>query len=451
MSDQAKSPTAEQPWPNQTYAWYVVIVLYFGAVISFLDRQIIALVVADIKADLGLTDFEIGLLQGPPFGIFYALMSVPIALMADQRSRRNIIIAGVTFWSMATAACGMASQFVHLFLARIGVGVGEATLGPSAYSIISDYFPKRKLAMAMSVFTMGNLTGVGLAMVLGGALIAALKDAGTLHLPLLGDLKPWQAAFVAAALPGLILAMLMLTVREPLRRGRTSEVVDSKQQMAEFVAFVRSHKGTLTTLFISYSMLVLVAYGNFSWMVVFFSRSFGWTASEAGYVYGMVVLVFGTSGAFFGGWYASWLDRRGYRDAPFRATLICAIPTAPVAAGVFLFAPDAWWAVACLALWQFLAAVPAGLSGAAMMSITPNQMRAKISSFYLFVSNIVGISLGATSVGFLTTYVFKDDQLLPWSLAVVNCGLPPVVCVLMYLGLRMYRKSLADTEAATAA
>jgi MFS family permease len=450
MHEQVRAPAAEAPWPNQTYAWYVVIILYFGAVISFLDRQIIALVVADIKADLGLTDFEIGLLQGPPFGIFYALMSVPIALLADQRSRRNIIIAGVTFWSMATAACGMASQFVHLFLARIGVGVGEATLGPSAYSIISDYFPKNKLAMAMSVFTMGNLTGVGVAMVLGGALIATLKQTGPIDLPLLGELRPWQAAFVAAGLPGLVLAMLMLTVREPLRRGRTSEEVNSKRQLGEFVAFVKAHRGTLATLFVSYSLLVLVAYGNFSWMVVFFSRSFGWTASEAGYVYGMVVLIFGTGGAFFGGWYASWLDRRGYRDAPFRATLICALPTAPVAAGVFLFAPDAWWAAALLAIWQFLAAVPAGLSGAAMMSITPNQMRAKISSFYLFVSNIVGISLGSTSVGFLTTYVFRDDQLLPLSLAAVNCVLPPVVCVLMFIGLKKYRKSLAETEAATA-
>jgi MFS family permease len=450
MQEPTRAATVEAPWPNQTYAWYVVIILYFGAVISFLDRQIIALVVADIKIDLGLTDFEIGLLQGPPFGIFYALMSVPIALLADQRSRRNIIIAGVTFWSLATAACGMASNFWHLFLARIGVGVGEATLGPSAYSIISDYFPKRKLAMAMSVFTMGNLTGVGLAMVLGGALIAALKTAGPIELPLLGELRPWQAAFVAAAVPGLVLAVVMLTVREPVRRGRTSQEADSKRQLAEFVAFVRAHSGTLTTLFVSYSMLVLVAYGNFAWMVVFFSRSFGWTASEAGYVYGVVVLIFGTGGAFFGGWFASWLDRRGYRDAPFRATLICAVPTAPVAAGVFLFAPDAWWAAAFLAVWQFLASVPAGLSGAAMMSITPNQMRAKISSFYLFVSNIVGISLGATSVGFLTTYVFRDDQLLPWSLAAVNCVLPPIVCVLMFIGLKKYRHSLASSEAAQA-
>jgi MFS family permease len=448
MHEQVNAQTAEAPWPNQTYAWYVVIILFFGAVVSFLDRQIIALLVTDIKADLGLSDFEIGMLQGLPFGIFYALMSVPIALLADQRSRRNIIVAGVTFWSLATAACGLAGNFWHLFLARIGVGVGEATLGPSAYSIISDYFPKSKLSMAMAVFTMGNLMGVGIAMVLGGALIVVLKDMGTITMGPLGTVAPWQVAFFVAALPGLLLGLLMLTVREPVRRGRTGqEAVGSRNQLGEFVRFVKSHAGTLATLFASYSLLVLVAYANFAWMVTFFSRSFGWTASQSGFVYGLVVLVFGTSGAFFGGWFASWLDRRGYKDAPFRATLICTVPMAPIAALMFLVAPDGWWAAALLAPWQFLGGVPSGLSGAAMMSITPNQMRAKISSFYLFVSNIVGISLGSTSVGFLTTFVFKDDGMLNLSLAAVNCLLTPIVLVLMFIGLKKYRRSLEEAEA----
>ncbi|MGE0666938.1 MAG: spinster family MFS transporter [Sphingomonadales bacterium] len=451
MNQQPGSPTADAPWPNQTYAWYVVIILFFGAVVSFLDRQIIALLVADIKADLGLSDFEIGMLQGPPFGIFYALMSVPIALLADSRSRRNIIIAGVSFWTMATAACGLAGNFWHLFLARIGVGVGEATLGPSAYSIISDYFPKNKLSMAMAVFTMGNLMGVGLAMVLGGAVIAVLREMGTITLGPLGEMAPWHVAFFVAAVPGVLLALLMLTVREPIRRGRTATATSGgKQQMAEFGRFVAANRGTFFTLFASYSLLVLVAYGNFAWMVAFFSRSFGWDAPQSGYVYGMIALTFGTSGAFFGGWFASWLDRRGYRDGPFRATLICTIPAAPIAACIFLVAPDGWWAAGFLAAWQFLGGVPSGLSGAAMMSITPNQMRAKISSFYLFVSNIVGISLGATSVGFLTTHVFHDDSMLNVSLAVVNCVFPPLVVLLMWVGLKKYRKSLQDAELAVA-
>jgi MFS family permease len=442
----------EPPWANPAYAWYVVIVLFLAAIVSFVDRQIIALVVDDIKADLGLTDLHIGLLQGPPFGIFYALMSIPIALAADRYSRRNIIIAGVTFWSMATAACGLAGNFWHLFLARIGVGVGEATLSPSAYSMISDYFPKQKLALAMAVFTMGNLTGVGLAMVLGGMLIVWLKSIGPVDFPLFGTLQPWQLTFVMVGVPGLLLALLMLTIREPVRRGRSAATDESsKGQLAEFRVFLRAHRQTFTTLFASFTVLVLIAYGNFAWMIVFLVRTFGWTAGEAGLAYGMVVLVFGTSGAFFGGWLANVLARRGHTDAPYRATMLCTLPLAPFAALTFLAAPDGWWALALFAPWQFFGAVPAGLAGAAMMTITPNQMRAKISAVYLFFSNIIGLSLGPTVVGYLTTYVFRDDALIRYSLNLVNCVGPPIAVVLIWLGMSSFRDSVRriEDEAAT--
>jgi MFS family permease len=450
MTHVEAAPRVDAPWPNPVYAWYVVIVLFLAAIVSFVDRQIIALVVEDIKADLGLDDLQIGLLQGPPFGIFYALMSIPIALAADRFNRRNIIVAGVTFWSLATAACGLAGQFWQLFLARIGVGVGEATLSPSAYSMISDYFPRPRLPLAMAVFTMGNLTGVGLAMVLGGALIVWLKHIGDVELWLLGVLKPWQFTFVIVAIPGLLLAVLMLTVREPLRRGHSpaAEASQGAGQLRAFARFLRSHVRTFATLFASFTVLVLIAYGNFAWMVVFFVRTFGWTAGEAGLVYGLVVLVFGTSGAFFGGWLANVLAGRGYVDAPYRATLLCTLPLVPFAALTFLVAPDGWWAAALYAPWQFFGAVPAGLAGAAMMTITPNEMRAKVSSVYLFFSNIIGISLGPTVVGYLTTHVFRDDLLVRYSLAAVNCAAPPLAVLLIWLGMSAYRESVRRTETA---
>ncbi|MEN3952703.1 MFS transporter [Iodidimonas sp. SYSU 1G8] len=452
MQDSESVRPGEPPWPNPAYAWYVVIVLFIGAIVSFLDRQIIAIMVSDIKLDLGLSDFEIGLLQGPPFGIFYALMSIPIALAADQFNRRNIIAIGVTFWSLATAACGFAGHFWHLFLARISVGVGEATLSPSAYSIISDYFPKSKLAMAMSVFTMGNLTGVGLAMVLGSALLAALNAIGPTDLPLLGTMRPWQLAFVAVGLPGLLLALLVLTIREPYRRGRTvsDETQGGKAQLADFIAFLRSHSATFGHLLVSFTILVLIAYANFAWVVQFFVRSFGTTQTEAGMWYGTIVLIFGTMGAFFGGWLSNRLMRAGYVDAPFRASLICTLPLAVCAFFAFVVAPDSWWALVALAPCQFLGAVPAGLAGTAMMSITPNQMRAKAASVYLFFSNIVGISLGSTMVGFLTTHVFRDDSRLGHALAIINCGGAPIAALIIFLGMKHYRASLLHVEELTA-
>ena len=222
------APTSDPPWPGSIYAWYVAGVLYVGSIVSFLDRQIIALMVDDIKLDLGLNDFEIGLLQGPPFGIFYALMSIPIALAADRSNRRNIVVAGVTFWSLATAACGLAGNFWHLFLARVGVGSGEACLAPCSYSMISDYFRTTLLPLALAVFTMGNLTGVGLAMIIGGAVITFARQID-LNLWLLGEIAPWQFSFIVIGLPGLLLALLMLTIREPYRRGRSTPLTNNEQ------------------------------------------------------------------------------------------------------------------------------------------------------------------------------------------------------------------------------
>ncbi len=424
---------------NSRYAWFVVVVLYLGAVLSLMDRQIISLLVADIKLDLGLTDFEIGLLQGPPFGIFYALMSIPIAVMADRGNRRNIIVAGMTFWSLATAACGLASNFWHLFLARVGVGAGEATLSPCAYSIISDYFERRLLPMAMSVFTMGNLSGVGLAMIIGGGVIVWARELNEISLPLIGTVVPWQLSFIMIGLPGVALALLVWSLKEPARRG-PHRVEDAT--LKAFFGFVRSHGKTFATLFASFTMLVLVAYGNFAWVPSFFMRTYGWSTAEAGSIYGIIVATFGTAGALIGGWLASWLAARGCIDGPYRATLLLSLPLAPLAILVFWWAPDGWWAAFWYAPYQICSAAPAGLAAAAMMTITPNAMRAKIGSAYLFCSNFIGLSLGAALVGYLTTHAFGDDALIGRSLLVVNVIGAPLACLFILIGMKPFRASV---------
>lgn len=441
-SSSMRDPRAglEPPWPDQRYAWFVVIVLFLGAVLSLMDRQIIALLVEDIKADLGLNDFEIGLLQGPPFGIFYALMAIPIALAADRKNRRNIIAAGMIFWSLATAACGLAGNFWHLFLARIGVGAGEACLSPCSYSIISDYFERRLLPMAMSVFTMGNLSGVGLAMIIGGGVIAWARQLGEVSLPLAGTVSPWQLAFLLIGLPGILLALLVLSLKEPVRRGQADAAESAT--LSAFIGFVKQHGRTFVTLFASFTMLVLVAYGNFAWVPSFFIRTFGWSTAEAGYWYGLVVATFGTGGALLGGWLASYLAGKGHLDAPYRATLYLSLPLAPLSVMVFWVAPDGWWSMFWFAPYQICSAAPAGLAATAMMTITPNQMRAKIGSTYLFFSNFIGLSLGAATVGFITHYVFGNDQAIGWSLLMVNCAGAPLACLFILLGMKPFRASV---------
>jgi MFS family permease len=204
---------------NSGYAWYVVIVLMVIYTLSFIDRQILAFLVGPIRADLQISDTAIGLLGGFAFAIFYTLLGLPMGWLADRKSRRGLIAIGLVFWSLMTALCSLARSFGTLFAARIGVGVGEATLTPAAFSLIADYFPREKLARALSVYSMGILIGSGLAFIVGGAVVQAMNGMPALQVPVLGTMAPWRLTFLIVGLPGLAIALLLLTVREPVRRN----------------------------------------------------------------------------------------------------------------------------------------------------------------------------------------------------------------------------------------
>ncbi len=440
-----------QPWPDTKYAWFVVIVLFTCSIFSFLDRQILSLLVEEIKRDLGLSEVQVGWLQGAPFAIFYATMSVPIALAADRLNRKNIIAIGISFWSFATAMCGLAGTFSTLFLARIGVGVGEATLSPSAVSMISDYFRVDKLATALAVFTMGNLMGVGVAVMIGGSVAGWLAGFDTMTLPLIGDIFPWQITFFIVGLPGLLLAILVYVLREPLRRGVSDPDAHNEsigRSLSRFGSFFMQHRATFSTLVGSFTLLVLIAYANFAWMPTFFRRTFGLDQTEVAWIYGPIVAVFGTSGALFGGWFSNFLAARGYRDAPYRATLLCTLPLAPCAFMTFVISDTVESAVLWFIPWQFFGAVPAGLAGVAMMTITPNDMRAKINSVYQLFANIIGITIGAALVAYITQEVFADDMMIGSSLAIVNCVGAPLAVLVIWPGMKYFRASRDQVDAA---
>ncbi len=207
-------------YPSSAYAWYVVVVLTAAYVVSFIDRQILALLVEPIRRDLGLTDTQMGLIMGSAFALFYTILGIPLGWLADRFSRRGIIAAGITIWCLMTAACGLSRNFGQLFLARVGVGVGEAALSPSALSLISDYFPRERRGRAISFYNMGVSLGAGIAMIGGGWIIAGIIDAPPTTLPVVGEIYAWQTVFLVVGLPGLAIAALMATVREPERRDK---------------------------------------------------------------------------------------------------------------------------------------------------------------------------------------------------------------------------------------
>ena len=425
--------------PSLKYAWYVVGLLTLANISSFLDRQILALLVAPIKRDMHLSDTKVSLLMGLSFAMFYTVFGIIIGRFADTTSRRNIIMTGIAMWSVLTALCAGVKTYSQFFVARMGVGVGEATLSPSAYSMITDYFPKRKLAIAMSVFTMGIFLGSGLALAIGAALVAGLPIEGMLHVPLLGNIYHWQQLFLMIGLPGLFISLLMFTIKEPPRRDVLHrEGVQTKLSLKESLHIVFEHPKTYLSICLGTAFTAFVSYGTTAWVPTYFNRTFGWPVPKAGLNFGLVLLVASILGVIWGGWYADKLISNGIHNGRLRVGLMaaiaillsCFIPliSNPNVALVLLFIP------------AFFVASPMGASTSAIQELMPNQVRALSSAIFLFLINMIGLGCGPYLVAFFTDTVFQDEKAIRFSLvALLFAG--GAMAVLFYaIGCKGYKK-----------
>jgi MFS family permease len=439
------SPAVEQElYPSPRYAWYVVAVLTFVYVFSFIDRQILNLLVRPIRRDLGISDTEMSLLMGFSFAVFYTFFGIPLGRLADANSRRSLIAAGFALWSVLTAGCGIAKNFLQMLLFRMGVGVGEAALSPAAYSLITDYFPPKSRATALGVYGMGIYIGSGMAFLLGGAVTGYAAQQDTWQLPVIGVMRPWQIIFFIVGLPGLLLAPILYTIREPQRRG-LARSKKAAVPLKEVVAYISLNKTTFITHNIGISLLAFSSYGSAAWIPTFFIRAHGWSAAKIGILYGLLVMLFGALGIAAGGRFADWLAARGRRDANFRVALIVSLIWIPTGMA-YLLVPDPNWALVLLAPTVFFTASPFGIAPAAITQIMPNQMRGQAGAIYLFVNNLVGLGLGPTAVAMVTDYWFHDDNMVGYSLLIVTTVAHLVSAVLWWIGLKPYVKSLDRLE-----
>jgi MFS family permease len=437
----------EQPYPAPSYAWYVVGVLTLFYVFSFIDRQILNLMVGPIRRDLGISDTQMSLLMGFSFAVFYTFFGIPLGRLADSRSRRSIIAAGFVFWSLMTAGCGLARNFWQMLLLRMGVGVGEAALSPAAYSILSDYFPKERRATAISVYSMGIYIGSGLAFLLGGMVVGYASTQDVWRLPVVGETRPWQVIFFIVGLPGVLLALLAYTVREPLRRGmrmvRSADGTLRSNQvpLGEVYAYILKNWKTFICHTVGFALLSFSSYGTSAWVPTMFTRNHGWSASQAGVIYGSIVMIFATLGVPVGGWIADRMAARGRRDATMRVGLIAAVAWFPFGL-LYPIVADASLAALLLVPTVFLASAPFGVAPAAIQQIMPNEMRGQASAIYLFVVNLIGLGLGPTAVAMTTDYVFRDDNAVNYSLLII-CTIAHVVsAILLWAGLKPFVQSL---------
>ncbi len=405
-----------QKQKGDLYRWYVVGVLTFAYLVSFLDRQILALMVGPIQEDLMLSDTQMSLLMGLAFSIFYIFMAVPLGRLADNSVRRNIIIGGVTLWSLMTAACGLAGSYWHLFLARMGVGVGEASLTPSATSMIADYFPSGARGKALATYNAGVSLGTGFAMVFGGLIITYVSTSERHVLPVVGGVAAWQYVFFLVALPGLLVVLLMLTVREPARQETSAAA--QNLSFRDVLTYLYGRRKIYIPLFLGMSVNTIVGYALFSWIPTSFARVHGWTMGDIGLGYGLIILATGPLGVFIAGSLIDKLHRAGQHNAELKVALLSIAICLP---GV-VYLPLAATGQAAL-----IAMIPASIGPAmttasgsiAVINVTPNQIRGQTMALYLLTISLLGLSLGPTAVALLTDYVFADPAMIDWSISCV--------------------------------
>lgn len=362
---------------------------------------------------------------------------MPIGRLADRKSRRGIIAIGVLVWSLMTALCGTAKTFWHFLVFRIGVGVGEAALSPSAYSLIADSFPPKLRGTAMSVYSMGIYIGSGLAFLLGGLVVKFASAQGDVELPVLGMVRPWQLIFLVLGAAGVLFAAVLLLIREPSRKGVGAGV---EVPLSEVAGYIRQNRRTVLCHNFGFACLAFAAYGSSAWIPTFFIRTYGWSASDVGVLYGSVVAVAGSIGIIAGGRLSDLLHRRGYRDAPLRVGIISAALTLPL--NLAYLAGTGELALALIALHVFTIAMPFGVGPAAIQEIMPNSMRGQASAIYLFVVTLFGLGVGPTAVALVTDFVFADDMALRYSLLLVTLAAVLGAVVLLGIGLKPYRASL---------
>jgi MFS family permease len=428
--------------PSLRYPWYVVGVLTLVYTFSFIDRQIFSLIVAPLRRDLHISDTQVSLLIGFSFAVFYTFFGILLGRLTDLHSRRAIIAIGLFLWSLLTIGCGLARTFPQMLLLRMGVGVGEAALSPAAYSLITDYFPPRRLATAISVYSMGIYVGSGMSFLLGGLVVRFASTQAIWNVPLFGAIRPWQLIFLTVGLPGIALVPLLLTVREPApHRARRSATVP----MPRVFTYILENRRTFLLHNIGFGLLSLSAYAGAAWVPEFYRRHFHWPVSTIGIMYGAIVAVFGSLGITGGGRVADYLRARGRANATLLVGTCVAVAAVPVNCLLYL-APSATWATVWLMAGAMLAAAPFGVAPAAIQQMMPVSMRGQASAIYLFVLNLVGLGLGPTAVAVFTQYVFKRDDALPYSLALVASLSCTLAAVLLYGALKPFLTSLTRLQ-----
>ena len=446
MIEGARASGGEPPYPAERIAGYVIAVLFLITLFSMLDRQLPALLVAPIKAEFAITDTQFGMLQGLAFASVYTLLGLPFGRLVDRANRRNLIIIGVLVWSAMTVAAAATTSYTGFFLARMGVGVGEAVLAPAAYSIIADYVRPERRGRAIGVYYLSLAVGQGASLILGGAILRLVPEGGA-ALPLVGLVEPWRMAFVIAGAPGALLAILLLTVREPVRRDLGASGGKAQGSIGEVLDYVATRWRAFLPILLCPAMMNLIGYGEAAWGPAFFARRFDVPPATSGTVLGVVIATVGVIGSLSAGWLGDRWTTRGVPAARLRVMLLgwgLALPSS----ALWTLAPAFWMSVGLVGVSIMGLVVGLASAPAMVQDIAPNRMRGQVIAGYLLVAGLFGIAVAPMLVGLLTDHLFRDEAAVGASLALIGGPVALVGLVICLLSLRAYAQTCAAFTAA---
>jgi len=424
--------------------WYTVWMTTLVAVMSQVDRGILALFVQPIKRDYHLTDTQVSFLLGFAFTFFYVVGGPPLSRLADRGSRKLVISCSLATWSVATAFCGLAQNFWGFFASRAVVGTSESGCGPASLSMIADALPREKLPRAYAIYNSGFVGGIALSMVIGGVLMGLLANVAPIHLAGIGTIYNWQLVFMMLGVPGLLIALLVgFTVPEPPRKDGHKP---HGYPIREVFRFIYSQRALHIPFITGVLFMGLQTYGLAAWLPAFYERTYGWNPAKIGPWLGMVLLCTSVIGLFIGASLAEWLNKR-YDDGNLRALFLAQLISFPIFAVAYLM-PNAWLALTFVGIAGIFNVMGAPGFNSALQLATPNEMRSQINVMYFVLNNAIAGSLGPTLVALCTDYVAHSEADLRYVILGFRLVAGPLTALFLWKALkpfaRVYRERLAE-------
>lgn len=428
-------------YPSPAYAWGTIALLTLAYVSSFIDRYIFGLLTPQIKADLALTDTQLGMISGLAFAIFYATSAVFLGWLADHKRRTWIVGIGITIWSISTVACGLAKNYIQMFLARVGVGAGEATLSPCAMSMIADSFPREKRGAPIAVYTSALVIGAGVANLASAGVIEWTKSTASVAVPLFGDLAPWQLAFLIVGLPGLLIAIPFMFWKEPKRRDDDGNVATiSGGNPVDTMSFLTKNWAPFFAVTAIVCTMTITAYAQGQWMPSTFERTWGWSTQLYGLVNGIVILAVSPATILFMGRFCDYLSGKGIQDAPYRILMLGLLIMTPTNILAPLM-PDPRIAFAMLAINTVGIGTISAVGVTALLPLCPPNIRAQIVAVYYMMISMAGLLIGPIGVGWLSDNVFGEEN-LRYAMALLPALFAVPMLALMFPGRGVYRRAI---------